>query len=75
MVSLPYNACVTSVGAERISFKLLETESVLAFVDIGPIAKGHSLVIPKRKSHAFTLPHRLHGEKSGGLTVQIMQLH
>lgn len=29
--------------------KLLETESVFAFMDVGPIAKGHCLVIPKRK--------------------------
>lgn len=28
-------------------FKLLETDTVLAFMDIGPIAKGHCLVIPK----------------------------
>lgn len=35
--------------ADTASFKLLETESVLAFVDIGPISKGHSLVIPKRE--------------------------
>lgn len=29
--------------------KLLETESVFAFMDVGPIAKGHCLVIPKRE--------------------------
>jgi diadenosine tetraphosphate (Ap4A) HIT family hydrolase len=29
--------------------KLLETETVFAFMDIGPIAKGHCLVIPKCK--------------------------
>ncbi|GAA94359.1 uncharacterized protein L969DRAFT_96501 [Mixia osmundae IAM 14324] len=29
------------------SMKLAETEKTLAFMDIGPIAKGHSLVIPK----------------------------
>jgi diadenosine tetraphosphate (Ap4A) HIT family hydrolase len=27
--------------------KLLETDAILAFMDIGPIAKGHCLVIPK----------------------------
>ncbi|KAI5460265.1 HIT-like domain-containing protein [Mariannaea sp. PMI_226] len=27
--------------------KLIETETVLAFLDIGPTSKGHSLVIPK----------------------------
>ncbi|RDB14868.1 Hit family protein 1 [Hypsizygus marmoreus] len=29
------------------SFKLVETELSLAFLDIGPIAKGHALIIPK----------------------------
>ncbi|KAI9634435.1 hydrolase [Dioszegia hungarica] len=41
------------VKGEIPCLKLMETESVLAFVDIGPIAKGHSLVIPKH--HAATL--------------------
>jgi diadenosine tetraphosphate (Ap4A) HIT family hydrolase len=30
--------------------KLLETDTVFAFMDIGPIARGHCLVIPKRES-------------------------
>ncbi|KAL9939745.1 hypothetical protein V8E36_001562 [Tilletia maclaganii] len=29
------------------SYKLAETESAYAFLDIGPLSKGHSLVIPK----------------------------
>ncbi|GAA5914831.1 adenosine 5'-monophosphoramidase [Sporobolomyces salmoneus] len=29
------------------SFKLIDTDLSYAFLDIGPIAKGHSLVIPK----------------------------
>ncbi|KAF8158444.1 HIT-like domain-containing protein [Crassisporium funariophilum] len=29
------------------SYKLLETEFSFAFLDIGPLSKGHSLVIPK----------------------------
>lgn len=29
--------------------KLLETDTILAFMDINPIAKGHCLVIPKRE--------------------------
>lgn len=34
--------------------KLLETETIFAFMDIGPIAKGHCLVIPKCESvHCF----------------------
>ncbi|KAI5449212.1 Adenosine 5'-monophosphoramidase [Naganishia albida] len=35
------------------NFKLLESETALAFMDVGPIAKGHCLVIPKH--HARTL--------------------
>ncbi|OCF31842.1 hydrolase [Kwoniella heveanensis BCC8398] len=34
--------------------KLLETESVFAFMDIGPIAKGHCLVIPKHHAAKLT---------------------
>lgn len=34
----------------NVSFKLLETETILAFVDIGPIARGHCLVVPKCES-------------------------
>ena len=30
--------------------KLLETETIFAFMDIGPIAKGHCLVITKCES-------------------------
>ncbi|KAK6907679.1 hypothetical protein I203_101677 [Kwoniella mangroviensis CBS 8507] len=33
--------------------KLLETDTILAFMDIGPIARGHCLVIPKH--HAAKL--------------------
>lgn len=35
--------------------KLLETESVFAFMDIGPIARGHCLVIPKCKSTSLLI--------------------
>ncbi|RSH84677.1 hit protein 1 [Apiotrichum porosum] len=35
------------VKGEIPCMKLLETDTVLAFMDIGPIAKGHCLVIPK----------------------------
>lgn len=35
------------------SMKLLETDTIFAFMDIGPIAKGHCLVIPKRKSRSL----------------------
>ena len=29
------------------SFKLVETEKVFSFLDIGPLSKGHALIIPK----------------------------
>ncbi|KAI9738350.1 MAG: Adenosine 5'-monophosphoramidase [Cirrosporium novae-zelandiae] len=29
------------------SFKLFESDKVLAFLDIGPLSKGHALVVPK----------------------------
>ncbi len=35
------------VSGEIPSIKLFENEQVLAFMDIGPIVKGHALVIPK----------------------------
>ncbi|GHJ90268.1 hypothetical protein NliqN6_6670 [Naganishia liquefaciens] len=41
------------VKGEIPCFKLLESETALAFMDVGPIARGHCLVIPKY--HARTL--------------------
>jgi histidine triad (HIT) family protein len=41
------------VGGELPCFKIYEDDRVLAFVDINPIAAGHTLVIPK--SHAENL--------------------
>ncbi|GAA5822541.1 hypothetical protein JCM11251_006372 [Rhodosporidiobolus azoricus] len=35
------------IKGEIPSMKLIETDSVYSFLDIGPIAKGHALVIPK----------------------------
>ncbi len=35
------------VRGEIPSTRLLETDDVLAFLDIGPLVKGHTLVIPK----------------------------
>lgn len=36
------------IAGEIPSVKLLETERCLAFMDIGPIVKGHALVIPRK---------------------------
>ncbi|KAI1003520.1 hypothetical protein K3495_g4690 [Podosphaera aphanis] len=35
------------VKGEIPSFKLFESDKVLAFLDINPLAQGHALVIPK----------------------------
>ncbi|KAF8319016.1 HIT-like protein [Clavulina sp. PMI_390] len=35
------------IKGEIPSFKLIETETAYSFLDIGPISKGHALVIPK----------------------------
>ncbi len=35
------------VAGEIPCFKIYETENVLSFLDIGPVNKGHALVIPK----------------------------
>ncbi|WP_031484462.1 HIT family protein [Maridesulfovibrio frigidus] len=35
------------VAGEIPCFKIYETENVLSFLDIGPVNKGHALIIPK----------------------------
>ncbi|KAI1424254.1 HIT-like domain-containing protein [Xylaria sp. FL1777] len=35
------------IKGEIPCFKLFESEKTLAFLDIGPLSKGHALVIPK----------------------------
>ncbi|KAH9891887.1 HIT-like protein [Cubamyces lactineus] len=35
------------IKGEIPSFKLIETEKVYSFLDIGPLSKGHALIIPK----------------------------
>ncbi|KAF2200552.1 HIT-like protein [Delitschia confertaspora ATCC 74209] len=35
------------IRGEIPSMKIFESEKTLAFLDIGPLAKGHSLIIPK----------------------------
>jgi histidine triad (HIT) family protein len=38
------------VSGEISAYKIAETESHLAFLDILPVAKGHTLVIPKKQT-------------------------
>ena len=42
------------VRGEIPSSPVLETDAVLAFLDINPVSKGHTLVIPKVHYAAFT---------------------
>ena len=37
------------VRGEIPAYKIAETEDFLAFLDINPLAKGHTLVIPKKQ--------------------------
>lgn len=36
-----------ALAGEIPSFKLVETDKVFSFLDIGPLSKGHALIIPK----------------------------
>ena len=38
------------VSGEIPCYKVAENDEFLAFLDISPLAKGHSLVIPKRET-------------------------
>ncbi|KAK7426313.1 Adenosine 5'-monophosphoramidase [Neonectria magnoliae] len=43
-----FNKIPTLIASREIpSMKLFESEKVFAFLDIGPLSKGHALVIPK----------------------------
>jgi len=36
------------VKGEVVSYKIFENEKAIAFLDVNPIAKGHTIVIPKK---------------------------
>lgn len=45
------------VNGEIPCYKVAETDDCLAFLDIQPLAKGHTLVIPKKEvDYLFDLP-------------------
>jgi histidine triad (HIT) family protein len=49
------------VNGEIPCYKVAETEDFLAFLDIRPMAKGHTLAIPKREvDYVFDLPDDLY---------------
>lgn len=37
------------ISGEIPSYKIAETENCFAFLDISPLAKGHTLVVPKKE--------------------------
>ena len=54
------------VNGEIPSYKVAENENYYAFLDINPLAKGHTLVIPKmEEDYIFNLP----GDVYAGLWV------
>lgn len=51
------------VRGEIPSYKIAETENCYAFLDVSPIAKGHTLVIPKKQvDYIFDLEDELLSE-------------
>ena len=50
-------------NGEIPSYKIAETENCFAFLDLKPLAKGHTLIIPKQEiDYIFDLPHELYIE-------------
>lgn len=51
------------VAGEIPCFKIAEDDQFLAFLDINPVAKGHTLVIPKQEiDYFFDLPDEIYGD-------------
>ncbi len=49
------------VAGEIPAYKVAETDDYLAFLDIRPLSKGHTLVIPKEEiDYLFDLPDNLY---------------
>jgi histidine triad (HIT) family protein len=45
------------IAGEIPSYKIAESEKYLAFLDVFPLAKGHTLVIPKKETdYIFDIP-------------------
>ena len=42
------------ITGEIPSYKVAENEDFYAFLDINPLAKGHTLVVPKREAVSYT---------------------
>ena len=51
------------INGEIPSYKIAETENCFAFLDINPLAKGHTLVVPKKEiDYLFDIDDDLHEE-------------
>lgn len=51
------------IAGEIPSYKIAETENCYAFLDISPLAKGHTLVVPKKEiDYIFDLDDKLLSE-------------
>ena len=51
------------VSGEIPSYKILEDDRFLAFLDVFPLMKGHTLVIPKQEvDYIYDLPNELLGD-------------
>jgi histidine triad (HIT) family protein len=51
------------VTGEIPSYKIAETDDFYAFLDINPLAKGHTLVIPKKEiDYILDMDDKLHSE-------------
>lgn len=61
----------TIVAGELPALKLFEDEDCLAFLDIGPLSEGHSLLIPK--AHYSTLD-RMPGDLVGLMAAHLPRL-
>ena len=51
------------INGEIPSYKIAENENCFAFLDISPLAKGHTLVVPKKETdYIFNIEDELHKE-------------
>ena len=51
------------IAGQIPSYKVAEDDNFLAFLDINPLAKGHTLVIPKKEvDYIFDMEDPLYGE-------------
>ena len=59
------------IDGEIPCFKVFENEHVLAFLDVAPLSKGHTLVIPKEPASSL---HELSAESAAALGIALVQI-